>query len=173
MTKRCTKCKVEKAESEFYKMKAGKDGLCSHCKSCRSEYNRKEYAKDPGKKLRAGRKWNEANPEKRLASNRKCAKNNRLTRILCGSRCAAKREGHIPCNATIEELKASQTGRCFICGVPEIECSKKLAMDHDHETGEFRGWLCKKCNTALGLFGDNEELLIDAVHYLMAHQHRK
>jgi hypothetical protein len=30
-----------------------------------------------------------------------------------------------------------------------------LACDHDHQTGEFRGWLCKNCNTGLGLLGDS------------------
>jgi hypothetical protein len=38
--------------------------------------------------------------------------------------------------------------------------------DHDHETNEFRGWLCKKCNTGLGALGDNLESLLRAVEYL-------
>jgi len=29
--------------------------------------------------------------------------------------------------------------------------------DHDHKTGEFRGYLCKKCNTGTGLIGDNAD----------------
>ena len=29
-------------------------------------------------------------------------------------------------------------------------------LDHDHETGQFRGYLCKRCNTGTGLIGDNE-----------------
>jgi len=32
--KQCTKCKEVKPLSEFYKHKAGKDGLTSYCKSC-------------------------------------------------------------------------------------------------------------------------------------------
>ncbi len=72
------------------------------------------------------------------------------------------------CDATPEELDATFTGKCNICGVPEIELNKKLCMDHNHETGKFRGWLCSKCNKGLGLLGDSEELLIDALHYVMA-----
>ena len=29
--------------------------------------------------------------------------------------------------------------------------------DHDHKTKEFRGYLCKRCNTGTGLIGDNQE----------------
>jgi len=39
-------------------------------------------------------------------------------------------------------------------------------LDHCHETGEFRGWLCKQCNTGLGNLGDNLESLKRAVNYL-------
>lgn len=35
--KTCTKCHIEKDESEFYKNKRTKDGLYSHCKSCKNK----------------------------------------------------------------------------------------------------------------------------------------
>jgi hypothetical protein len=41
-----------------------------------------------------------------------------------------------------------------------------LHFDHCHETGLFRGWLCSKCNSGLGLLGDNEEALERALRYL-------
>ena len=163
----CTKCEVEKAESEFSKMKVGRDGLCAQCRSCCNEKNRKNYARDPERKLNLCRKWRKNNREAQLVINRRCAKKTRLSRLLSSSKGYAKAGDYVPCNATVEELKASITGRCFICGVPEIECSRRLVMDHNHETGEFRGWLCYKCNYALGGFNDSEELLIDALHYLM------
>ena len=40
------------------------------------------------------------------------------------------------------------------------------AIDHDHDTKEFRGWLCSKCNTALGIFGDTITGLEKAIKYL-------
>ena len=39
-------------------------------------------------------------------------------------------------------------------------------IDHDHDTGEFRGWLCNNCNTGLGAMGDTIEGLERAIKYL-------
>ena len=38
MVKVCTKCKIEKELTEFYKGKSNKDGLSYECKSCQREY---------------------------------------------------------------------------------------------------------------------------------------
>ena len=47
-------------------------------------------------------------------------------------------------------------------------CSRAGAMhcDHDHTTGEFRGWLCSSCNKGLGFLGDDAEGLRRALAYL-------
>lgn len=58
-----------------------------------------------------------------------------------------------------------QEGKCAICKEPSKD-GTSLAMDHNHETHEFRGLLCKECNRALGLFGDNIDVLQNAVIYL-------
>lgn len=50
---------------------------------------------------------------------------------------------------------------CSICGRRE-----RLCLDHDHETMEYRGTLCHWCNIAIGLFGDNPDLLKKAIDYL-------
>jgi len=39
-------------------------------------------------------------------------------------------------------------------------------IDHDHETGLIRGLLCGRCNTGLGLLGDNIKALINAVEFV-------
>ena len=39
-------------------------------------------------------------------------------------------------------------------------------IDHCHETDSFRGWLCHKCNRALGGFDDDTSLLQNAINYL-------
>lgn len=39
-------------------------------------------------------------------------------------------------------------------------------LDHCHDTDSFRGWLCHKCNRALGGFNDDISLLQNAIEYL-------
>ena len=48
-------------------------------------------------------------------------------------------------------------GFCPLCGIESNEDSRhhKLVVDHDHETGKFRGLLCRNCNMGMG-FIDNE-----------------
>ena len=53
-------------------------------------------------------------------------------------------------------------GECGLCNRIEM-----LYYDHDHKTGEFRGWICTRCNTGLGFFGDDPERLRAASYYLL------
>ena len=64
------------------------------------------------------------------------------------------------------EAFAEQEGGCAICGTHQSELAKRLYVDHDHDTGKFRGLLCPPCNTGLGQFRDNTELLANAISYL-------
>lgn len=51
---------------------------------------------------------------------------------------------------------------CECCGV-----SAPLVVDHDHDSGKFRGWLCHSCNTGIGMLGDDVDGLLIAVEYLL------
>ena len=55
---------------------------------------------------------------------------------------------------------------CDCCGK-----DKRLQLDHCHETGLFRGWLCKSCNVGIGSLGDNLEGLTKAITYLSTNTH--
>lgn len=72
--------------------------------------------------------------------------------------------------ADYEARLAAQSGACAICrssfNVHRGTTAVRLAVDHDHVTGRVRGLLCSRCNTGLGLFGDNPTLLRDAIAYL-------
>jgi hypothetical protein len=67
---------------------------------------------------------------------------------------------------------AEQDNKCKICGCEEKRRSAsekiapRLCIDHCHKTGVIRGLLCHDCNTGLGKFKDNIELLFKAVNYL-------
>jgi hypothetical protein len=41
-------------------------------------------------------------------------------------------------------------------------------LDHDHATGKFRGWLCSRCNGAIGMLKDDPALADAAAAYLRA-----
>lgn len=58
-----------------------------------------------------------------------------------------------------------QDGGCYICGGTDKD--RALSIDHDHSTGTVRGLLCSNHNRALGLLGDNPELLVAAHRYLV------
>lgn len=45
-----------------------------------------------------------------------------------------------------EELLATQNNCCAICNKHESEENRRLAVDHNHKTGEIRGLLCTYCN---------------------------
>lgn len=62
--------------------------------------------------------------------------------------------------------------RCEICGTHEDDLPTRLCMDHDHTTGEFRGWLCKPCNSGIGHLGDSADRVASALKYLEQH-HRQ
>jgi len=75
-------------------------------------------------------------------------------------------------DAQYQELFEKQDGVCAICKQPETAKHKKsgrvhsLTVDHDHRTGVVRGLLCRRCNTALGWFNDDEWLVECAMFYL-------
>ena len=84
------------------------------------------------------------------------------------------------CRKTIDgvPLKASEQKRmnrikpkkfliCPVCKKPSIPfITAKFVIDHDHETGNAREWICDSCNTGLGRFKDNVELMQEAIKYL-------
>jgi hypothetical protein len=58
-------------------------------------------------------------------------------------------------------IKTFSLDCCYVCLTTEDLC-----IDHDHESGLVRGFLCRKHNTALGMFGDSLEGLEIAIQYL-------
>jgi len=66
-----------------------------------------------------------------------------------------------------DALLENQGNICAICQQPaNPQLKKPWHIDHDHKTGKVRGILCHSCNTALGNFNDDPEILDRALDYV-------
>lgn len=72
-----------------------------------------------------------------------------------------------------DEMLSEQNGKCLTCGAEPT--SRRLAVDHDHgccpDTRKAcgkctRALLCFRCNSTLGKFNDNPEMLRRLADYL-------
>jgi Recombination endonuclease VII len=78
--------------------------------------------------------------------------------------------------ADYQQMVKDQNNLCAICFNPEKRMSRtgkettRLAIDHCHKTNKIRGLLCHSCNTAIGKFNDNIQLMESAIAYLKKHQ---
>ncbi len=74
-----------------------------------------------------------------------------------------------------ETKLVAQNGLCACCGKPETAVwaksgqTKRLAVDHNHATGEVRDLLCSLCNPMIGYAQEDVERLRAAIRYLEKH----
>lgn len=66
-----------------------------------------------------------------------------------------------------DQLRALQQGVCAICRRANGR-TKRLAVDHDHRTGDPRGLLCGPCNQVVGVWSDDPETFRRGARYLEA-----
>ena len=128
-----------------------RNGICKTCArnsaSAWTAKNPERSAANKAKYYRANREkalastvtWRAANPDKVDANRRKAV-------------------GHPDPTRQMPET-------CECCG-KTCDTGRRLALDHCYETGQFRGWLCMKCNTGIGKLGDSLEDVLRAVAYL-------
>ena len=71
-------------------------------------------------------------------------------------------------NLTVEQLdELMSRNACGICASDVPGGKGGFAVDHCHTTGKVRGILCQRCNTGIGLLGDNPDRLLAAHNYLL------
>jgi hypothetical protein len=154
----CSKCKETKEITSFNTEGKGRPGRKPACRTCESIQNRaraekfKKIGGNPVRKL-----WMENNKDK--------LKNRLLKKYY---------------NITIEEynrLLKLQGGVCDACGQAEVKTSRTgkvfdLAVDHCHNTGKVRGLLCSRCNTTLGKYQDDDELILKLALYIKRHREK-
>jgi len=176
-TKVCNECFEEyPAINEFfYKRGESTDGLDYKCKTCvkiyRSLLSREKDKIDEnstrlcyscGEEYPATLEYFHKDKSKRGGIGYMC--------IECANNVARKHQLKHDYNMTIEEydeMNRIQSGKCLICGK---KGGKRLHVDHDHDTGKIRGLLCHKCNTGIGMLGDNVQNLLSAAEYLKEHK---
>lgn len=126
------------------------------------EYDQRYYLKHREAEIAKRIQWRKDNPEKEQAY--KMSERGRSVRNAAGRRRAAKKNGYAECT---EYPPPPSDSKCSICHRQE-----KLSLDHDHETGHFRGYICRKCNLGLGMLGDTTEAIRRVLHYLehIAHE---
>lgn len=159
-TKICSKCKKEKSREDFYKRSDRKDGRRSRCKVCCKNRVLNYQTSKKGKAVRRLHRKTEKAKNTRAKYHKKYKTTDAYKRTCRKNRLRVY-------GITIkqyEEMLKRQGGCCAICGGIN-ENGRRLAVDHDHETGKNRGLLCDKCNLAIGLFGDIARLA-SAIKYL-------
>lgn len=159
ITKKCSKCNLDKIISSFQKQKSSKDGLQGWCCSCK-----REYVND----------WRKNNPDKVKITKMRYREKHR------NKLCKKKTEDYLRLKntqgykdkylirtygitlQTYNELLHKQGSFCLICK----DSTKKLVLDHCHKTGKIRGFLCSSCNRSLGYLNDSIDNLKQAILYL-------
>lgn len=150
MERVCVKCFKTKDLEQFKKLHGS--GYSSYCEACRGSARRSmRRIKTKEERSAAHKKWRTNNPK---AADKRDERNLKVHGL------------------TMEEFKSmskAQNDVCAICSKPHDESSmfKRLHVDHCHDTGKIRGLLCSRCNTALGLFKDDVQVMQKAIDYLV------
>lgn len=139
-TRFCPECNAYLPKSEFYTDRRARGGLT---RRCRTHHARKSYD---------SRRREYDTPAKRYAYARQEMLRKKYGMTVEVYLAMSEAQGHV----------------CKICGNPETDKYGNLHVDHDHETNRVRGLLCGNCNTGLGKFRDDPNLLVAAIAYLAA-----
>jgi hypothetical protein len=164
-TKKCSTCGDVKPIELFHIDRSKKDGRKHQCRVCTNI----------GKA-----RWRNANREHVNKSKMESYLRNR-EKYLAYSRSSKRRlatfkwklETHFGITEQqFDQMLQDQGGCCAICGKGPEEANghrhkHRLCVDHDHKTGVVRGLLCTTCNSGLGCYRDDPELMANAIEYLL------
>jgi hypothetical protein len=164
--KHCKHCGQDKEVAAFGRAKRGKNGLDWWCKACRTKV-RAEYKAHPvgngtGRKprpVREGMRWcggcKQELPVLHFTGTERTCKLCKQDRHCLRVYGITRRER--------DELVNRQGGTCAIC-----KRRAPVYIDHCHKTNRVRSILCQQCNTAIGLFYEDVEIMQRAMEYVAA-----
>ncbi len=113
--------------------------------------DRRYYARTSGSRnIASAKAWASRNPEKMREYQRRSHLKRKFGMVV----------------EDYDALFARQDGCCAICGTSDTAPWDHFSVDHNHESGEVRGLLCRACNTCIGQAEDNPERLRKAIAYL-------
>ena len=79
--------------------------------------------------------------------------------------------------AKMAEHRQPKTGSIFACPLCGsgfiVQVTSRVVRDHDHESGNFRDFICERCNTGLGQFRNGRPYIKKASEYLAKHKRKK
>lgn len=137
-------------------------------KLTRKEIAARYHAKHRDEINRKYREKYAANPDKFKAASKAKIARERERDPEAGSR--RSRKSRLTANGITAERYADllrvQQATCAICR-KVCPTGKRLAVDHDHQTGFIRGLLCTRCNMGIGQFQNNYQLLQKAATYMI------
>lgn len=99
-------------------------------------------------------------------------KDNRILRRPVCRECYAKKVKADPKQKAEFEAKYPRPNigeefSCPICLKTFIrEHQNDVVLDHSHIDGSIRGWLCSSCNTSIGKFNDDPEILQRGIDWI-------
>lgn len=131
------------------------------CHNCMLEFKKEIYHKDKKKNKLKRQIYCKLNSDRELArASEYYCKNKEKVRIrkLC--------KLYNITETKYFEMKILYQNKCEICN----KYDEKLQVDHNHDTGEVRGLLCKLCNSGIGHLKDNPILIKSALEYLIKYE---
>jgi Recombination endonuclease VII len=180
----CVECARERGREAKRRLRASPEGR-NHLNALNSESRerhkdeinsreRAAHAKDPQRNRDSNKRSRDKDPERNRAWKRNDQEKNAETHRAWSLKANYGLPLEVYDYAIIKQLNL-----CAICKEPEATVEKsgklrRLAVDHCHDTDEVRGFLCGKCNKAIGLMQDSSANLRAAADYLdAARQHAR
>lgn len=166
-TKVCSKCTRNLPLDKFCAKNRGKFGRESYCRECGAGASREWYSRNKDRVAVRTKEYNKRNRERIRGIANKYHKKFPDKRPKWARTAYIKREYGIK-DEQYKQLLQSQYGICAICCL--LSPNGHFDIDHCHKSGKIRGLLCRKCNTGIGLLGENVENLTRAIEYIKWHR---
>jgi hypothetical protein len=138
----CSQCKENK-NIEFFGKHKCKQGIRPKCKECLNSRNKQYYIENSS----SIKKW--AKNYRQTEHRKEWARKNAKKRLKEKRNNSATRPGPLTCECCSDNPDA-----------------RGIVWDHNHESGNFRGWLCNRCNRVLGMCKDSINVFQNLIKYL-------